>query len=589
MATDATDTPNPLEVLKQYISWGSDPKTSQALRQRIALQMMTGKTKAYPKTIGEGLSAVGDSLGDIGLARMLERSDLGAQNAAGGARLPSEGAQTSEVQPSATSRDAMAYAPADERVPAETQQPPPADAPGNVMSTAPSQQPASVLAAATPAGLGGAGPAMTPPQTASLLNPRSTLGGTAPRIPGDLVPAAPPDPQTRDRIAATLNGQTPQEVAQPNPTLAGAQQPSPISTTAPGGPQPDQRVAQLALTNPRTVSDIAPAPPVPSQLRTPQQPTPVPGYVPPEPGPVRAAPIVPLSQIGKEAAAWLQANQGNPYAANSRIGVIYQNEIAKQKLQQDQANELYKAQIGTAETLRIERQKAMMDQAKRIADEAHTREQIQASRLQETEGKMVRNPDGSYSPPVITGVDPNSMPNVKLTEPQQKALLYHGWASIAQENLEGKEKLIAEGLKQEALGKIPFAGNKMLSAQYRQAKTAENQFVQAFLRSTSGANYGAAELQQHLDTLLPRYGDDAKTLADKHTQRENFIASMYGALGPGRAVADYNSKVRQEKQSARDAQVDAEMKGADKVVGKVYIDPQTKNRRAWNGRRWEDL
>lgn len=58
--------------------WGNNPNVNQQLRQRIAAQMMSQK-KGYPKTLGEGLSAIGDSLGDIGMARRLEQGDLAQQ------------------------------------------------------------------------------------------------------------------------------------------------------------------------------------------------------------------------------------------------------------------------------------------------------------------------------------------------------------------------------------------------------------------------------------------------------------------------------------------------------------------------------
>jgi hypothetical protein len=50
----------------------SDPTSSAALalRQRIALGLME-KKRAYPKTFGEGLAAIGDSLGEIGMSRQL--------------------------------------------------------------------------------------------------------------------------------------------------------------------------------------------------------------------------------------------------------------------------------------------------------------------------------------------------------------------------------------------------------------------------------------------------------------------------------------------------------------------------------------
>ena len=55
--------------------WGNDPNVNQQLRQRIALQMMASGKKAYPKNLGEGLSAIGDSLGEIGMMRQMLQAD----------------------------------------------------------------------------------------------------------------------------------------------------------------------------------------------------------------------------------------------------------------------------------------------------------------------------------------------------------------------------------------------------------------------------------------------------------------------------------------------------------------------------------
>lgn len=66
--------------LGSYIFNQNDPNVNQQLRQRIALAMIA-KQRRYPKTFGEGLSAIGDSLGEIGMARRLEQGDLAAQSA----------------------------------------------------------------------------------------------------------------------------------------------------------------------------------------------------------------------------------------------------------------------------------------------------------------------------------------------------------------------------------------------------------------------------------------------------------------------------------------------------------------------------
>ena len=41
--------------------------------------MGQGKGKGYPKNIGEGLTAIGDSIGDLGMMRRLEQGDLASR------------------------------------------------------------------------------------------------------------------------------------------------------------------------------------------------------------------------------------------------------------------------------------------------------------------------------------------------------------------------------------------------------------------------------------------------------------------------------------------------------------------------------
>src|SRR4051812_13976217 len=85
--------------------WGNSPNVNQQLRQRIAMQMMSQR-QAFPKTIGEGLSAIGDSIGDIGVMRRLEQGALSQQAAARAAVAP----------PSAAA--SPGYAPPDDEAPA---------------------------------------------------------------------------------------------------------------------------------------------------------------------------------------------------------------------------------------------------------------------------------------------------------------------------------------------------------------------------------------------------------------------------------------------------------------------------------------
>ena len=53
---------NPLAGLQNFFFAGdkADPRVNQQLRQKIALAMMQRQSK-FPKTLGEGLSAIGDA------------------------------------------------------------------------------------------------------------------------------------------------------------------------------------------------------------------------------------------------------------------------------------------------------------------------------------------------------------------------------------------------------------------------------------------------------------------------------------------------------------------------------------------------
>src|SRR5262245_44354031 len=58
--------------------FANDPNVNQNLRQKMALALLMQK-RAYPKTFGEGLASIGDSIADVMTMRRIERDDLAAQ------------------------------------------------------------------------------------------------------------------------------------------------------------------------------------------------------------------------------------------------------------------------------------------------------------------------------------------------------------------------------------------------------------------------------------------------------------------------------------------------------------------------------
>jgi hypothetical protein len=289
---------------------------------------------------------------------------------------------------------------------------------------------------------------------------------------------------------------------------------------------------------------------------------------------------------------WLAANQGNQYAP-MKVAPELDALTKEREIRQNEANELFKAKILRATEQAKLREQGLMDQSKRIADVAHTEAQTRKERLvKEPEEQYVIGADGVARPLKIEGEDPNAMPSGKLTEDQRKTLVYHGWAKMGNQAITGNDQLLAHGLQQELLGKIPFAGNAAQSDSYRRAKNGADNFILAFMRSTSGAQYGATERLDHAKAMLPKFGDDAKTLADKAAQRQQFVDSEYAGLGKqGQKMADFLER-KHDPVGAESKQrlVDIEMQGVKgSQVGEVKTNRKTGAQRVWNGSRWVEM
>jgi len=129
-----------------YFFSGTDPASNNAnfiLRQKIAMSLLAGK-KGYPNTLGQGLTAIGDAIGNLRLRRQMEQDDVAAQREAmGSPATPSTPQPTAAYSPGDATRSAADEQPAQPPARAET--------PDNLY-TAPSQ-PSSMLASATPSGL----------------------------------------------------------------------------------------------------------------------------------------------------------------------------------------------------------------------------------------------------------------------------------------------------------------------------------------------------------------------------------------------------------------------------------------------------
>ena len=271
---------------------------------------------------------------------------------------------------------------------------------------------------------------------------------------------------------------------------------------------------------------------------------------------------------------------------------------AERTIRQNEANEKYKADLARATKQTEQREQARIDQAKRITDVAHTQAQTRKEGIIENpDEKYVMGPDGVARPIRVEGDDPNAAPGGKLSENEQKTLIYHGWAKLGNQAITGNDKLLAHGMGQEALGKVPVFGNKLQEEDYRRAKNGADNFILSFMRSTSGAAYGATERLDHAHAMLPKIGDDDKTLADKAAQRQQFIDTEYAGLGKqAQKKADFIAKNYDPGSAAAEQRrVDIEMQGIKGgQVGEVKTNTNPKSpdfgkQRLWNGSRWVEV
>jgi len=208
---------------------------AQQLRQRIALDLMT-KKRAYPKTFGEGLAAIGDSLGEIGTTRALMAQQAAYE-------------KYQKEHPGPTAADLLKKTSDAGDV---TDQPRVADA--SVFpdpSTAQASIPQSMVAQ-----LGPAPDAYNYKPTAMAASDTASDG---PPVTG-ISPVAAAPPPRRDAIASLLtNGSASLDGAggpQVNPTQPGVTTPPsnlPLSAASLGGPPEAQRNRAIA-------TDISPQP-----------------------------------------------------------------------------------------------------------------------------------------------------------------------------------------------------------------------------------------------------------------------------------------------------------------------------------------
>jgi hypothetical protein len=574
---------------------GQGAGVSKELRQRIALAMLAQKKK-FPTTFGEGLSAIGDSLGEIGTTRRLM-----ADEAADFAKANTKADELLGTQPGA---------------PAAPAEPPLASprtlSPGTVQSqpVAPIVPPQEDISADAPVRTDTNGkiignlatrsilppPGVAPPsQSSALASPptgrpsvadfgqKPILAPTPPAVDQAGLPSSPiGDPEgdaKRSQIALAMLRQG--QMGQPQDSLyapaappAGAMSPPQARSMAPPVAPP---APPIPPPGPPLNQGIKPAPPAGPPIVP--MPGPQPGYV--------SQPLKPVvaptpEQMSDQERTLRDAIGRDPDGINGQLGkrlapVIQTMESNRNAINQRNI-EKYKVDIATeaARIQKIEDQKT--GAAKDVADVAHTQAQTRKEGIvEDPDQKYAVGPDGIYRPLPIAG-EGDRAPPLPKNEAQLKALKHHELMSDA-EKIVGEGKALKSGSS--ATGsQIPLVGGWLQSDAYRRERSAAERWVINKLRPESGATIGEKEMDREVKAYFPQPSDDAKTIADKTAARRVATEGMLEASGrEGKKYMEWKGR----QAAAADATKAAERADAEQWLKDNPNDPRVAKVKKWLG------
>lgn len=91
---------------------------------------------------------------------------------------------------------------------------------------------------------------------------------------------------------------------------------------------------------------------------------------------------------------------------------------------------------------------------------------------------------------------------------------------------------------QQLLGKVPLAGNSLVTEDFQRHMQSERDFINAILRRESGAAISPSEFDSARQQYIPQPGDGPKVLADKARARETVLNSLIRDAGPAYKAPD---------------------------------------------------
>jgi hypothetical protein len=382
----------------------------QSLRQRIALAMLM-KKNAYPKTLGEGLASIGDSLGDTMVMRRLEAQAAQAEQAGKSAEdriltgpptgpaspapsLRSSYAPTDETQPEPATASVTPPRLAAVPLPVDQQQ---SDEPG-----APVRMPTAAAVQDWRSGVARPnippGPATPPPQPSPPAAPRPMVPPPATGGPqASLLPVSdatdfsaqsrsPPLPPPGAPVVAAGGEPSAEERSAGRDMLTRAivQQRGPQAV--PPGPTPPAQPPAPAV--PPPVVQSAPQPPQVRPVPPPVQPETDPGYVPaarPErPPPPTTTPL--MQRMAEEL-------RNTPPAYREAVQARFAPLIAQEQARLTAIHEADKTARANDYAVNLERERLLATQAQR--------RQTYATGSQ----SMIQQPGGAPAVPAALGTD----------------------------------------------------------------------------------------------------------------------------------------------------------------------------------------
>ena len=162
-----------------------------------------------------------------------------------------------------------------------------------------------------------------------------------------------------------------------------------------------------------------------------------------------------------------------------------------------------------------------------------------------------------------------------LTERQANTLKFFERATVAASQL-GSTSALA-GFQDTARGRVPMAGDYLVSPEYQRKRDAADAWMLAVLRDESGAVIGREELPQHYPRYFPVPGDSEEVQANKAARRRAAQQSLYDSLGDkGKPAADRFLKEREGRKTTE-------------PEGTTQLNQKTGQKRRVIGGHWEIL